>query len=96
MQSPQMCPLTLREGGETTEINACFEKHPTNAKILLCYPAGLWDIAGGIRCNYCRPHTHTHTHTHTSMMPGQMMSLDTMATLVQNESLGDCIWDMSY
>lgn len=55
-----MCPLTLREGGETTEINASFEKHPTNAKILLCYPAGLWDIAGGIHCNYCRPHTHIH------------------------------------
>ena len=58
-----MCPLTLREGGETTEINASFEKHPTNAKTLLCYPADLRDIAGGIHCDYCRPHTHTHTYT---------------------------------
>ena len=34
-------------------------------------------------------HTHTHTHTHTSMMPGQMMSLDIMATFIQNESQRD-------
>lgn len=80
-----MCHLTLREGGEIIEINASFEKDPTNATML---PSTLWDIAGGMHHD-CRPHTYTHmharVHTHMCGVPGQIKSLDAMTFSVQRD-----------
>lgn len=58
-QSPQMCHLTLRNAGEIIEINANFEKHPTSAELLSCYPARFWAVAGVMHHNYYRPQTDT-------------------------------------